>query len=76
MLCVFIKILLHGRAKKERVSNIALLMVIFKLHHGSEGVKKKLPGKVHVCGRSTKTEGVRRGGGYVCGVFVCVVGAY
>ena len=43
MLCVLTKILLHASANKKRkdlrVSNFALLTVVFKKHHGSKGVK-------------------------------------
>ena len=42
MLCILMKILSHTSVKKKtkrlKVSNFALLLVIFKWHHGSEGV--------------------------------------
>ena len=40
MLCVLIKTLSHASVKKktERLKGFVLLLVVFKLHHGSEGV--------------------------------------
>ena len=40
MLCVLIKIVSHASAKKkrERLKGFVLLLVVFKLRHGSEGV--------------------------------------
>ena len=46
VLCVLMKILSHARKRREkrrrkkgwRVSNFALLLVVFKWHHGSEGI--------------------------------------
>jgi len=45
MLCVLMKIISHARAKKKtkRLSNFALLWVVFQWHHGSEGVKAVSP---------------------------------
>ena len=49
MLCILMKLLSRASVKKKeekkkrlRVSNFALLWVVFKLHHGSEGVKMKI----------------------------------
>ena len=45
MLCVLMKVLSHANAKKLkkdlRISNFAHLLVVFKWHHGSDGVNKQ-----------------------------------
>ena len=56
MLCVLMKILSHANAEKKteslKVSNFALLMIVFKWHYGTEGVKftasAYLSGLLHV----------------------------